>query len=321
MEKVYDITENDIGCRLDTVLATKVLDVSRSFAQKLIRSHHILINGSPCKPSYILKPGDSISVELPSDFKTGEDNLPKPISIPLEILFEDEDIVVVNKPPGLVVHPGAGKKDVSLVHGLLAHCGCLSQVGAPERPGIVHRLDEDTSGAIVVAKTDRAYWGLIEQFQKREVSKEYVAIVWGCPKEESGEIRTLINRHPKNRKKMAVSERGREAITLWQVARRWNGFSLLNVKILTGRTHQIRVHLAFIHYPVVGDSVYGSHERRVKGIKNNQLRKMLQTIKRQMLHSFKLEFLHPIDNKAIRITAPLPDDMQGLIDVMDELAV
>ncbi len=321
MERIYEVTEDDAGLRLDTVLATRVLDVSRSFAQKLIKSHHILINGSPCKPSYILRRGDSIRIELPSDNTAEEENSPKPVAIPLNVLFEDDDIIVLNKPPGLVVHPGAGKKDISLVHGLLAHCESLSQVGAPERPGIVHRLDEGTSGAIVVAKTDRAYWGLIEQFQKRQVSKEYVAIVWGCPKGKSGEIRTLINRHPKNRKKMAVSEHGREAITLWRVARKWDGFSLLNVKILTGRTHQIRVHMAYIHHPVVGDSIYGSHEKRVKQLKEGRLREVLKTIRRQMLHAFRLEFFHPVTHREIKITAPLPDDMQGLIYVLDDVAL
>ncbi len=314
--KVYRVSSDEAGQRIDSFLASEVLDISRSFAQKLIESGRVKVNGAFCKPSYELRCGDYIEVSLLS---REEDNLPslRPVSIPLEVLFEDDDIVVVNKPSGLVVHPGAGRENVSLVHGLLAHCSSLSQVGAPERPGIVHRLDEDTSGAIVIAKTDKAYWSLIKQFQNREVSKEYIAIVWNCPKKNHGEIRTCMSRHPKDRKKMAVSDSGREAITIWDVSKRWRSFSKLSVKILTGRTHQIRVHLAYIHHPIVGDEVYGKHSRRVKSIKDAALKKHLKKVNRQMLHAFRLSLYHPTKEKRLEFVAPLPEDMKELVRVFD----
>lgn len=311
------VDEQGSGYRLDTFVSSRVPDVSRNFIKRLILAGWIHVNGNATKPGYILKPGDLIDITLP-DYSTGAINL-TPRQISLNILFEDDHIIVVDKQPGLVVHPGAGREEETLVHGLLAHCGKLASVGAPERPGIVHRLDEHTSGLIVVAKTDPAYWGLAAQFQNRTVEKYYVAFVWGNPKDDHGIVDAPIGRHPKNRKKMAVIPYGRPSVSQWQIDKVWPGFAKLLVKILTGRTHQIRVHLAHIHHPILGDEIYGRHSRRLKSVQNKEIRKYLKLIARQMLHAKTLKFRHPVTNELLSFSSDLPDDMRDLEKTFDRI--
>jgi 23S rRNA pseudouridine1911/1915/1917 synthase len=217
-----------------------------------------------------------------------------------------------------VVHPGAGHFEGTLVHGLLAHSPRLAVQGSPLRPGIVHRLDKDTSGALVIARSERAYLDLIEQFKVRDVHKEYLALAYGSPAARRGEIRTLLGRHPTDRKKIAVVKAGgREAVSLWSVEKDWGEVSLLKVTIKTGRTHQIRVHLSHIGHPVVGDEVYGGGRRRAKTVKSGPVRDLLLEAHRQMLHAAHLEFRHPVSGERVSATAPLPDDFMHLVRGLD----
>ena len=259
-----------------------------------------------------------ISVRVPEEEAVGDILTPQPM--PLEILYEDDDILVLAKAVGIVVHPGAGNEEGTLVHGVLARCPRLASQGAPRRPGIVHRLDRDTSGALVIAKTELAYLSLIEQFKGHEVRKEYVALVYGRMPERSGEVRTLMGRHPVHRKKMAVLEKGgREAVTLWMVEREWQELSLLKVNIETGRTHQIRVHLSHLQHPVAGDEVYGGGKRRARLLHSKSMQDLLLQVSRQMLHARHLAFRHPRTNRELSFTAPLPADFADLIDGIDRI--
>jgi 23S rRNA pseudouridine1911/1915/1917 synthase len=299
------------GQRLDHLLSQLSLDHSRSHFKRIIQEHGVLVNGLPTKPSHVLKAGDLVLVWLPLE---EAQQLLDPQPLPLEIVYEDEDIVVVNKEPGIVVHPGPGHSNGTLVHGLLAHCSRLASQGAPLRPGIVHRLDRDTSGLLVVAKTDSAYLNLIWQFKQRRVMKEYLALVYGGFTENYGEIRTGFQRHPADRKKMGVAVLGkRDAFTRWQMERDWKDIALLRVKIETGRTHQIRVHLSHIHHPVVGDSVYGGGKRRAKTLKSSALQEVLLKAERQMLHAWHLTIHHPKDQRQLHFTAPIPGDFAVLL--------
>jgi len=241
--------------------------------------------------------------------------------MPLDILFEDEEILVVNKAPAIVVHPGAGQEQGTLVHGLLAHCPKLAAQGAPRRPGIVHRLDRDTSGAMVVAKSDLAYLNLIKQFKEHKVTKEYLALVHGSFAQSSGEVRADLGRHPTDRKKIAVLEKkGREAVTRWQVKKQWgNLVSLLLVVIETGRTHQIRVHLSHLNHPVVGDQTYGGSKQRARSLKSKAVRDLLVGVNRQMLHAWHLAFEHPITFAPLTFEAPLSFDFAQLLERLDQL--
>jgi 23S rRNA pseudouridine1911/1915/1917 synthase len=234
--------------------------------------------------------------------------------MPLEILFEDDHLIVLNKRPGLVVHPGAGHRDGTLVHGLLAHTSRLATQGSPLRPGIVHRLDQFTSGAMVVAKSDVAYLGLIRQFKDHQVGKEYLAIVYGLFKERRGEIRTGIDRHAIDRRKMAVvHSRGREAISQWEVEEEFGEASLIRIRIRTGRTHQIRVHLSHMQHPVVGDSTYGGGKRRAGSVRSAGLRQLLAAVERQMLHARRLSFSHPVTGGPLSLAAEPPADFLDLL--------
>jgi 23S rRNA pseudouridine1911/1915/1917 synthase len=237
----------------------------------------------------------------------------------LAVLYEDFHILVINKAPGLVVHPGAGHTEGTLVHGLLAHCPNLALQGAPLRPGIVHRLDKDTSGVLVVAKTERAYLNLVRQFQEREVRKEYLALVFGAALPIRGEIRTQLGRHPAERKKIAVtrSGTGREAITCWQVERVWGSeVSLLRVRIETGRTHQIRVHLSHLRHPVIGDPVYGG-KRRLESLQDKEMRRVLKPVRRQLLHACTLALRHPETGSLHVFQAPLASDFAAVLEALD----
>lgn len=310
-DAVYVVGPAEASQRVDVFLSRRLSGCSRSNLKNLIKEGRVLINGLAVKPSYEIRTGDCISVRLPSP--DHPDRL-TPLSMPLEILYEDEDIVVLNKAPGLVVHPGAGHTEGTLVHGILAHCPRLATRGAPLRPGIVHRLDQHTSGALVVAKSDVAYLDLIDQFKRHTVEKQYLALVYGILPHASGQIQSLLGRHPADRKKMAVLEgRGREAVTRWRVERAWEEITLLRVIIETGRTHQIRVHLSHLHHPVVGDGTYGGGKRRAQLLRIQGLRDMLVQVGRQMLHAEILAFSHPRTKEPLAFKAPLPDDFSLLL--------
>ena len=316
----YDfmVSEEQSRQRLDLFLSGMIPDLSRSHLKRLIKEKQVAVNGTPAKPSHEIRAGDSITVRRPDG--PGAEEALTPASMRLDILFEDEDLIVVNKPPGLVVHPGAGHMEGTLVHGLLAHSRLALQ-GAPLRPGIVHRLDKDTSGALVAAKSERAYLSLIVQFKEREVKKEYLAMVYGCPDEREGEISSLLGRHPTDRKKIAVlSNRGRQALSRWRVVKEWGEASLLSVRIETGRTHQIRVQLSHIGHPVIGDEPYGGGRRRAKNVKCGPVREALLGANRQMLHAVRLEFNHPVTGAPISANAPPPEDFKELAEKLESFS-
>jgi 23S rRNA pseudouridine1911/1915/1917 synthase len=303
----FEIADEEAGARLDAHLAAHIADWSRSRIKRLIEDGDVLVAGRTSKPSYKLRAGDVVEVELttppPSEFK--------PENIPLEIIYEDDALVVVNKPAGLVVHPAAGVSSGTLANALVYHFKQLSQAGGAVRPGIVHRLDRDTSGLIVVAKTEEAHENLSDQFRAREVFKSYVALVHGRIIEDSGRIDGAIARDPRNRTRMAVVRAGRPALSLYRVRRRYDRFTLLDVEIRTGRTHQIRVHLEWLKHPVVGDGVYGGG--RDKTVPDPRLRARINAMGRQFLHAEQLGFHHPRTNQAMRFNAPLPTPLADLL--------
>ena len=267
------------------------------FTKKLIESNNILVNDKSEKVSYKVQANDNISIDVPEAKETKL----KAQEIPLDIIYEDSDIIVVNKPKGMVVHPANGNPDGTLVNAILSICkNSLSGIGGELRPGIVHRLDKDTSGLIIVAKNDKAHINMSEQIKERNVKKTYIALVRGNVPEEEATINMPIGRSTKDRKKMAVTKNGKQAITHFKVLKRYSKYTLLEIKIETGRTHQIRVHMAEIGYPVVGDAVYsnGKNEFGIEG---------------QMLHAYKLEFMHPITNKHMELTAPLPQYFEEIL--------
>ena len=287
-------------CRLDHfVLEHGEIALSRSQVRKLILDGAITVNGKPEKSGYAVRASDVVTISLP-------ESRPSELiaeAIPLDILYEDEHILVINKPAGMVVHPAPGHAEGTLVHALLYHCHDLSGIGGIQRPGIVHRLDRDTSGLMVVAKHDAAHHQLSAQLHRREVTRVYYAVVHGHFSASGGRIDASIGRHHKDRKKMAVfsGEQGREAITLYQVLEQYTRHTLLRVQLKTGRTHQIRVHLKHVHHPVVGDPVYGLASGNNLGMT------------RQALHAKCLHFLHPATGKPLEFECDLPDDMQQLL--------
>lgn len=279
--------------RLDHFLQESLPDISRTRLQSLIKDGHILLNGRVTKPNTALKLGDQLTMEVPEPVPTEI----VPQDIPLAVLFEDEHIIVVNKPEGLVVHPAAGNPDGTLVNALLYHCKNLSGIGGELRPGIVHRLDKETSGCLVAAKHDLAHTRLTDAFSKRELTKLYLAAVQGAPNASSGRIENRIGRHPVDRKRMAVvkDDSGKEAVTEWQRVSVHAGCALILCRLLTGRTHQIRVHMKEgLGTPILGDTIYAQVQR--------------QTVKvpRLMLHAWKLGFEHPITREALAFEAPIP---------------
>jgi 23S rRNA pseudouridine1911/1915/1917 synthase len=294
--------------RLDLFVAT-ALDLSRTQAATLIATGCVTVNGLPERASFKPASGDQVVVEIAPP--TG-----RPVTaedIPLVIAYEDEDVLVVDKPAGMVVHPAPGNPDNTLVNALLFQCHDLSGIGGVLRPGIVHRLDKETSGLIVAAKSDEAHRKLSAQFEKHDVHKKYAALVWGDVKGQSGEIVKPVGRHPVDRKKMSTKSRhGKDALTLWKVRERFGTATLLDVEIKTGRTHQIRVHLSEQGYPVIGDAVYGNPSK-IQMIKNAALKAQLKTFARQALHAAQLSFLHPQTGERQVFTAPLPEDMENLL--------
>jgi 23S rRNA pseudouridine1911/1915/1917 synthase len=303
----FDVSEEDAGARLDAFLAARVEGVSRSTLKRVIDDGDVLVGGRAAKPSLKLKGGERVEVELPAPPPSEVE----PEEIPLDILHEDEEVVVVNKPAGMVVHPAAGVRNGTLANAL-AFRFQNSEFGTSIRPGIVHRLDRDTSGLIVVAKTARAHENLSDQFRARTVFKSYVALVHGVTKEDRGKIEEPLARDPRNRTRMAVVRSGRAALSLWRVRQRFTRFTLLDVQIKTGRTHQIRVHLAWIKYPVVGDETYGGG--RDKTLPDPALRARVAALKRQFLHAERLGFHHPSTGEWLGFTAPLPAELTGFLE-------
>jgi 23S rRNA pseudouridine1911/1915/1917 synthase len=315
---IHVATEGARGQRLDRFLQSELPGHSRAFLQKLIEQGHVLVNGKPGKPSRRMHVGDEVSVAIPPPRRL--EAAPEPI--PLDILFEDNDLIVVNKPAGLVVHPAVGNTEHTLVNALLHHCrGKLAGIGGVQRPGIVHRLDKGTSGCLVVAKTDAAHQSLIAQFRSRAVKKIYRAVCWGKFEQLSGKIETIIGRSDRDRKKMSARvARGRLSLTEYRVLKQLGGLgsvptaagerprrsvalrepmALVELTLHTGRTHQIRVHMAHIGHPVVGDATYG--------------RKPEISIAHPMLHAYKLGFAHPRTGRFLEFVAPVPEEIQQVI--------
>lgn len=289
--------------RLDSYVTDKLSKVSRTTAQRLIEEEKILVNGKKQKASYKPEEGDVISIEIPE----AKDVELKAQDIPVPVVYEDNDIIVVNKPKGMVVHPANGNPDGTLVNAILAMCkDSLSGIGGEIRPGIVHRIDKDTSGLLVIAKNDVAHINLSNQIKHREVKKIYVALVRGVISENEATIKMPIGRSTKDRKKMAVDKNGKEAITHFKVLNRYNKYTYIQVKIDTGRTHQIRVHMSHIGYPVVGDAVYsnGKNDFGVEG---------------QMLHAKELEFKHPTTGENMHFEAPLPEYFEKVLKELETI--
>ena len=295
------VDEINKGKRLDSYISDSMDKISRSFAQKLIENQKVTINGKNEKASYKVCVGDKVQVDVPE----AQDTKLKAQDIPVEVVYEDKDIIVVNKPKGMVVHPANGNPDGTLVNAILAMCkDSLSGIGGEIRPGIVHRLDKDTSGLLIIAKNDEAHVKMSKQIQDRLVTKKYIALVKGVVKDDEATIDMPIARSKVDRKKMAVDKDGKQAVTHFKVIKRYKGYTLLEIKIDTGRTHQIRVHMAKIGYPVVGDMVYsnGKNEFGVEG---------------QMLHAKSLEFSHPITGKKMHLEAQLPEYFKKVLEELD----
>lgn len=291
-ETILLIAETE-ATRIDAFLASNT-ELSRSKLQKLIKDGAVERNGKPCKANTEVKIGDVIRLQIPKE--TGE-TLPEPEDIPLDIVFEDEDVAVINKPKGMVVHPAPGNPSGTLVNALLFRFQTLSGTGGETRPGIVHRIDRLTSGLLVVAKNDIAHEALAKQFALHTAHREYLCIVHGNLKEDSGTVDAPIGRHKTDRKRMAVTEDGRRAVTHWRVLERFGTETLLDVALETGRTHQIRVHMAYIKHPILGDEVYGSAAPKL-GLNG------------QALHGYRLTFTHPRTGETMTFTAPLPEDFK-----------
>ena len=295
------VSASEAKLRLDQFLAKRLPEFSRSRLQQLIRAGFVRLNNATSRPRQIVRGGDQIDLTEPPLEKI--ENLPE--QIPLEILFEDSDLIVINKPPGLVVHPGAGHREHTLVNALLNHCATLSGIGGKERPGIVHRLDKETSGCLVVAKNDAAHRELSKQFAERTVEKIYLALVAGKLRKVAGVIEEKIGRHPVHRQRMsATALRGRAARTEYRVVRASERASLIECRLHSGRTHQIRVHLHHLNHPVLGDKVYAL--------------RMAKDFPRQMLHAWKLGFRHPRTQEWKSFEAPLPDDFAAAIKLKTE---
>jgi 23S rRNA pseudouridine1911/1915/1917 synthase len=304
------VTAKEQRKRIDQFLSETDHNLSRSQAKKLIESGIILLNQRPTKPSAHLRTSDIVFGIIP------EPEPPSliPEALPLTILYEDRSIIAVDKPPGMVVHPAYGNLSGTLVNALLYHCKDLAGINGVVRPGIVHRLDKDTSGVIVVAKDDQAYHALTKQFKNRTVKKVYLAISYGQFGKEEGLIDSDIGRHPSQRKRMSTrTKRGRAAITRWRTIERFDGFTLLEILPQTGRTHQIRVHLSSIGHPIVGDPVYG-RKGRPGAITNPVLKECVRRMNRQALHAHRLVITHPQTGERVEFVSPIPQDMAEVLE-------
>jgi 23S rRNA pseudouridine1911/1915/1917 synthase len=308
-----DFPEDSASERLDQFIANSIAELSRASVHRLIAAGEITVNGLEAKPSLKLKGGEHISVNLPPPESCEAD----PEDIPLDILYEDSDVIVVNKPAGMVVHPGAGNSHGTLVNALLGHCTDLSGIGGAIRPGIVHRIDKDTSGVIIAAKNDHAHQSLALQFKEHTIKRVYFALVFGSPKTDTGHISSAIGRHPVDRKKMSSkSKYGKEAVTHWKVLARYEGVTLMRLRLETGRTHQIRVHMSEAGHPLVGDQLYGT-ESRLTAIRDTRIRALLKSLSRQALHAKTLGFIHPSSGQYLEFDTDLPEDMQRVLQQME----
>ncbi|MEK6299534.1 MAG: RluA family pseudouridine synthase [Acidobacteriota bacterium] len=313
--QLLTIGDQEAGSRLDSFLASHLDQISRTRIQRAIEDGDIVVNDHVVKASYRVRPGDQIDIDLPEPPPV--ELLPQPI--PLNVVYEDEDLIVIDKPAGLVVHPGAGIESGTLANALVHHFNELSGKAGKTRPGIVHRIDKETSGLLVVAKNDTTHENLSNQFRDRLVFKRYVALVYGRVSTERGEIEARIGRSRGNRTRMAVlgGGAGRNAHTIFEVAARFNGFTLLNVQIKTGRTHQIRVHLSHLGHPVVGDSAYGGG--RENSIRDSAIRREVAELGRHFLHSAQLSFNHPRTGERLEFTSALPAGLAGLLKTVAAL--
>lgn len=298
------LSEREEGIRLDKVLAERLPDLTRTAIQRLLEEELVLINGKPAAKNRKGRAGDSVAVRIPD---------PEPLclqaeNVPLDVVYEDDDLLVVNKPQGMVVHPAPGNYQGTLVNALLAHCGTsLSGINGVIRPGIVHRIDKDTSGLLMVAKNDFAHQGLARQIKEHSFRREYEAVVAGRMKQESGVVNAPIGRHPIDRKKMAVTEKNsKEAVTYFRVIAEYPGYTHIRLRLETGRTHQIRVHMAYLGHPVVGDPVYGPQKPDL-GLKG------------QCLHARLIGFVHPRDGRYLEFESPLPDYFARLLIKLEQL--
>lgn len=303
MENKVLQVEEFVGERIDKFLSCRLEEVSRSYIQKLIKEGHVSVNGKPVKANYKLGAGDEISVEIPEAEEP--DILPE--DIPLDILYEDQDILVVNKPKGMVVHPAAGHYSGTLVNALMYHCkDSLSGINGVMRPGIVHRIDMDTTGSLLVCKNDEAHRILAEQLKEHTIRREYHAIVYGNIKEDTGTVDAPIGRHPTDRKKMSINHKnGKQAVTHYEVLERFGNFTYIRCRLETGRTHQIRVHMASLHHPLLGDEVYGPSSRPP-----------FPGLKGQVLHAKILGIYHPATGEYMEFDAPLP---KYFVDLLQKL--
>uniref|UniRef100_UPI004056D021 RluA family pseudouridine synthase n=1 Tax=Acetatifactor sp. TaxID=1872090 RepID=UPI004056D021 len=298
---LFQITEELEDERIDKCISALIDSLSRSFIQKMIKEDRVLVNGRAVKASYCVKDGDEVEFELPVSVEP--DIVPE--NIPLDILYEDKDVIIVNKPKGMVVHPAAGHYSGTLVNALMYHCGSeLSGINGVMRPGIVHRIDMDTTGSIIVCKNDKAHNFIAEQLKEHSINRKYHAICYGVLKEDEGIIDKPIGRHPTERKKMAVNDRnGKRAVTHYRVLQRFDGYTYIECSLETGRTHQIRVHMASLGHPLLGDEVYSNRKSPFK-------------LTGQTLHAKTLGFIHPSTEEYMEVDAPLPEYFQHLLKVL-----
>ena len=312
----FTVTGDQASARVDVFLAEKLAPLTRSQARTLFEKGLVTVDGAPAKASHRLRAGEVVVARVPAP-PEGREGGPEPEDLPLDILYEDKDIIVVNKPAGMAVHPGAGRRSGTLVGALLHHTGELSGIGAPDRPGIVHRLDKDTTGSLVVAKNDDAHRDLARQFKAHSTRRRYVALVWGDLSCDEGTIDLAIGRDASDRKKISTrARRKRRAVTRYRVLRRYPHLTLVELRPETGRTHQLRVHLASTGHPVACDPVYC--KRKIPPAMDKAVADMLKSIKHQLLHAMDLGFIHPSTGEPVEFTAGMPPDMQRLIDLLEE---
>ena len=302
--------------RLDTFLNAALPELSRSQLKKLITAGRVTLAGRPVKSSYKLKGGESIQLTLPDPVATTA----LPEAIPLDIRYEDPDLIVVNKPAGMVVHPAAGNRQGTLVNALLHHCHDLAGIGGELRPGIVHRIDKDTSGILVACKNDTVHRKLADQFKQHSIQRHYLALIHGCPGEKSGRIEQPIGRHPLQRKKMSSrAKNAKHAVTRWELLKSYpdHQLSLLKIRLETGRTHQIRVHFAERNLPLVRDPLYGSRSKEA-ALKDPQLRRLLQQLPGQALHAASLGFIHPRSGKYLEFSCEMPETLASIVAYLNQ---
>ncbi|MBU8932844.1 MAG: RluA family pseudouridine synthase [candidate division Zixibacteria bacterium] len=312
-----EVAEEELPQRLDRFLASHPdLDLTRSRVQRLIAEGLVEVNGQPALKKYSVRPGDELSLTippLPPREAVAEE-------IPLDVIFEDDHLIVVNKPSGLVTHPGVGNRTGTLVNALMFRYGSLATGSTADRPGVVHRLDKNTSGLLIVARTDEVLLKLQRQLQEREIKRQYLALVCGHVKDDSGTIDAPIGRSLRDRKKMAVTDiNSREAVTEYRLINRFTSYDLIEASLQTGRTHQIRVHFAYLGHPVLGDPDYGGREKWVRGMfapERPLARNILDTLPRQALHAYQLSFEHPMTGVKVALRSDLPDDFQNVLDIL-----